>query len=228
MPFSMISLSNTTRAEDGTAGENGLEDDDSRWGTRNGVELDTDEDVERLPEDTSMAAATGESILTSYLGGSNNPMFVVDREGVYTYTNAAFRRLFDCEPGDLLGTNIFDYDESDDEELREALETGAPTHADQEEIELPTETLYLERTTLPLYDAQGSVTGALVIIRDVSERVRSQQRERQLEAYQSTVIDEFQGWLARLSEGDYTVEPSVPEPEAEFDRIQAVHERFET
>jgi methyl-accepting chemotaxis protein len=202
--------------------------DTAEWESHDGAQVDADRNVERSPGETEFQTATGESLLVSYLAGSQHPMFVVDDEGTFTHTNEACRQLFDCGPGDMIGTNIFDYDEAEDDELRDVLENGVQTHGVEDTVELPDETMHLSRSFLPLYNRDAEVCGALVIIRDISARIRAQRRERQLEEYQSEVIEEFQQLLGQLSGGDYMIEPSIPDPQADFDRINTVHERFET
>jgi PAS domain S-box-containing protein len=199
------------------------------WQDREGFLLDAAGDVERTPEPPFGAAAGG--MLWSYLRFSDDPIFVVDDTGEFVYSNAECRELFDRVPGELIGTNLFEYDNADNSAMREVLDTGEALRGLSEEIVTDDgEEIAVERHLYPLYDADRSLVGGIEINRDVSERVSAQRRERQLQTvreYQATVADRFGEWLAALERGDYTIDPEVPEPEGEFAELQEVYEVFD-
>ena len=200
------------------------------WRERNGCLVDAVGDVEKTPDDP-FGAAAADALLSSYLRFSPDPIFVVDRDGQFVYSNEACRDLFDRVVGELIGTNLFEYDNADNSAMQEVLDTGEPLHGlDQEIVTDDGERISVERYLYPLFDASGGLVGGIEINRDVSERVSAQRREAQLEqlrAYQSDVAGQFEEWIGALSRGDFTIDPSVPKPDADFDDIRSVHEAFD-
>ena len=200
------------------------------WRERNGCLVDAVGDVEKA-SDRRFATAEADALLSSYLRFSPDPTFVVDGDGEFIYSNEACRNLFDRVVGELIGTNLFEYDNADNSAMREVLDTGEPLHGlDQEIVTDDGERISVERYLYPLFDASGGLVGGIEINRDVSERVSAQRREAQLEqlrAYQSDVASQFQEWIAALSRGEFTIEPSVPEPDADFEDIRSVYEAFD-
>ncbi|WP_380677247.1 methyl-accepting chemotaxis protein [Salinigranum sp. GCM10025319] len=59
------------------------------------------------------------------------------------------------------------------------------------------------------------------------QSTRPDDRAAALEAYQRTVVDDLKGKIDRLAEGDLTIEPNVPAPDADFEEIRTVHAEFE-
>ena len=200
------------------------------WRERNGCLVDADRDVEKTPK-PPFGTAEADALLSSYLRFSPDPIFVVDADGEFVYSNEACRGLFDRVVGELIGTNLFEYDNADNSAMREVLDTGEPLHGlDQEIVTDDGERISVERYLYPLFDADGGLVGGIEINRDVSERVSAQRREAQLEqlrAYQADVAGRFEEWIGALSRGDFTIDPSVPEPDADFDDIHTVHESFD-
>jgi PAS domain S-box-containing protein len=201
------------------------------WDRRDGFRVDADGDIEASPE-LPFADAGAESLLWSYLRFSTEPIFVVDDTGEFVYSNSECRTLFDRAPGELIGTNLFEYDNADNSAMREVLDTGEALRGLSEDVVTDDgEEIPVERYLYPLYGDDGDLVGGIEINRDVSERVSAQRREEQLEqlrAYQSRVADQFGEWLAALGRGDYTIDPEVPEPEADFEDAQEVYDSFES
>lgn len=186
-----------------------------------------DDDVVVADSDgTSIFDASVESVVESLLRGVSEPAYIVDADGTITHTNEGCRALYGHDPGDAVGVNVFGYGEAHNEVLRDVLEDGERIENREETIEAAETTVPISRTIWPLYDDVGDVVGAFEIDRDVSERIELERREESLEAYQNTVVAELKEYLARLSEGDLTIDPGVPEPDAEFDAIESVHEQF--
>ena len=200
------------------------------WRKPNECLVDAVEDVART-QDSPFETAEADALLSSYLRFSPDPIFVVDANGAFVYSNEACRDLFDRVVGELIGTNLFEYDNADNSAMREVLDTGEPLHGlDQEIVTDDGERISVERYLYPLFDASGGLVGGIEVNRDVSERVSAQRREAQLEqlrTYQSDVAGQFEEWIGALSRGDFTIEPSVPEPDADFDDIRSVHEAFD-
>ncbi|WP_135852817.1 methyl-accepting chemotaxis protein [Halorussus salinus] len=173
------------------------------------------------------SAATADSIVRSVLDGLGYPIFTVDAEGNIDRINDEALDLFGKTREDLLGACLFDFDEADNTVMREVLDTGEPVQNLESTITVDGEEIPVSRSLMPLYDDADEIVGALEINRDITERTELREREETLEAYQETVVTELQTSIARLSEGDLTVEPTVPEPEADFEAIHNVHETFD-
>ena len=175
----------------------------------------------------SIGESTAASILFSLLEGIDSSAFVIDADGIFRYANSECRELFDREEGELLGENLFEYENADNEIVRERVLGEGKAIQRDEEIELDDGSVrYSERSVYPLFDEAGAVTGAIEINRDVTERVLSQQREAAIRAYQATAIADLKRAIRRLGDGDFTVKPTVPEPEEEFREVQEVAEEF--
>ncbi|PSP55477.1 methyl-accepting chemotaxis protein [Halobacteriales archaeon QS_1_67_19] len=173
-----------------------------------------------------VANADAGAVVQSLLDGLEYPIHVVDDEAHITRVNRECLDLFEKTEEELIGVCLFDLDEADNSVMREVLDTGDPVRNLEETIEVESGTVPVSRSVLPLFDADGEITGAFEINRDISERTELERRERILEAYQETVVEEIQVSLARLADGDLTVEPRVPEPEEDFEAIRNVHETF--
>ena len=167
------------------------------------------------------------SVTESFLTGMGYPVFVVDAGGHFTKLNEEARELFGREPGQLYGDCLFDYDEADNSVMREVLETGEAVRNLEGTVHADGEKIPVNRTVMPFFGPDGEVVGALEINEDISERVELAEREAQLEAYQSEVVDELKASLDALSRGDFTVEPAVREPDADFDAIRNVYREFD-
>jgi len=190
--------------------------DPSEWETEDG----------RRPEAWREATDVG-SVAESFLTGMGYPVFVVDAEGYFTKLNEEARALFDREPGQLYGDCLFDYDEADNSVMRAVLDTGEAVRNRKDTVQAGGEEIPVNRTVLPFFGPDGEVVGALEINEDVSDRVELEAREERLEAYQTEVVDELKAGLDALSRGDFTVEPEVREPDADFDAIRNVYREFD-
>jgi methyl-accepting chemotaxis protein len=174
----------------------------------------------------TVADASVRSVVDSMMAGLTFPMFIVDAEGHFTHSNAECRELFGREPGELLGDNLFDYDEADNSVMRHVLDTGEPVQDLEDSVEVAGGEIPVSRSVMPFFDGDGEVVGALEINRDISQRAELERRERVLEAYQAEALSALEDSLDRLSRGDFTVTPTVPEPEADFAAIRSVHAEF--
>lgn len=187
-----------------------------------------DEDVEVSEQLGSLEGESAASILFSFLDGSDEAVFIIDNDGIMIYANKECRNLFDRDRGELLGNNLFEYENADNEPVRERVLGAGESIQRDEEIELDDGSIrYSERSVHPLFGEEGSVIGAIEINRDVTERVLSQRREEAIREYQATAISALKQSIRQLGEGDFTVAPSLPEPDEEFDDMQAVAEEFE-
>ncbi|WP_158056253.1 methyl-accepting chemotaxis protein [Halorussus halophilus] len=169
---------------------------------------------------------TAESIIESVLDGLCYPIFTVDAEGNIDRINDEALDLFEKKRGDLIGVNLFELDEADNSVMREVLDTGEPVQNLEDTIEVDSGEVPVSRSLMPFYDDAGNIVGALEINRDITERIELQRREELVESYQQTVVEELKTYLERLSKGDLTIDPTIPEPDEQFDAIVSVHEKF--
>lgn len=170
--------------------------------------------------------ATPRSIVESMMEGLSYSMFIVDSEGTFTHSNAECREMFGRAVGELEGTNLFDYGEADNSIMRDVLDTGEPVQNMDDTVEVDGEEIPVSRSVFPFFDDGGNVTGALEINRDISQRATLEAQERAVKTYQRTVVGTLKEDLARLSEGDLTIEPTVPEPDGTFDAVDDVYDEF--
>lgn len=218
-------------AASGRSTETQIQNLTDRWDEHDGFRLDSAGCVEASVE-PPFPTADAESVLLSYLRSSPDPIFIVDNTGEFVYSNTECRELFDREPGELIGTNLFEYDNADNSAMQNVLDNGEPLLGLSESIVTDNgKNISVERFLYPLHDTEGKLIGGIEINRDVSARVSAQRREEQLEqlrAYQSQVADRFDEWLAALGRGDYTIDPEIPEPDAEFDDAREVYNSFKS
>ncbi|WP_162224520.1 methyl-accepting chemotaxis protein [Halorussus amylolyticus] len=180
-------------------------------------------------DDTATAGkSTAESVVQSVLDGLGYPIFTVDGEGTIDRINDEALDLFEKTRDDLIGVCLFDLEEADNSVMREVLDTGDPVQNLEDTIEVESGEVPVSRSVMPLYDDAGGIVGALEINRDITERVELRQREEILEAYQETVVAELESSLARLSDGDLTVDPSIPEPDEHFEAIDNVYAEYDS
>jgi len=191
--------------------------------------LAENEDVEVTDELGTLEDANIASFLCSFLDAAEPSVFVIDAAGVIRYNNQPCRNLFDREVGEILGSNLFEYENADNDIVKEqVIEEGKPIQNKQEEIELDDgSTRYSERSVYPIFGRESDVVGAIEINRDVTERVLSKRREEALMAYQADAISELKQYLTRLGDGDFTVTPEIPTPDREFDELDDAYDEFE-
>jgi methyl-accepting chemotaxis protein len=173
-------------------------------------------------------AVDGEDLVRSILGGLAFPVLVTDARGEVTHANANAADLFGRGADSLVGSVAADlYAEAGGTALLDrTLEDGERIEEYEDAFELGGRTAHVSRSVVPITCARGTVRGAMAIDRDISERMALHEREAQLEAYQREVMDRLQSNLVKLGAGDLTVDPTVPDPPAEFEAIENVHAEF--
>jgi len=187
-------------------------------GTHTGAETDSVED------DDMNAAALVESILD----GLTEPTVVVDADGVITHINSQAETLFETTRVAAVGTHPHDLWDSDVADVVSgALERGEDVQDDEAVLEIAGTETPVSRTVTLLTDDDGDRVGAMAVYDDITERRRQRRRKEVLEGYQETVLDDLRDKIDRLAGGDLTVDPSVPEPDADFEAVETVHDEFE-
>ncbi|MBF0124636.1 MAG: GAF domain-containing protein, partial [Magnetococcales bacterium] len=121
----------------------------------------------------------------------------VDRHGYTTFINAIGASMVGWDPGELIGRDhhaLLHYAYSDGTphhreqcHVHDALRDGIKHHASDEVFWRKDGSCFpVEYTVAPVMD-EGSVLGAVVIFRDISDRVRSEQQSQRYLAYQGVI-----------------------------------------
>jgi len=174
------------------------------------------------PAETVDSLST-DRLLAHVLDGIGSPAVIVNATGVISHINTAACELFGTTDADAVGTRASTL-HTGEPLLSKALETGTEINERTETITLGSESHTLNRTVQPISEADGTVVGAIETATVVEKD--AQQKVDQLEAYQEAVTDDLENKIIRLAEGDLTIEPTIPEPPANFEEMQTVHEEF--
>jgi len=186
----------------------------------------TDPTQEPLAADDSreVGTLTDDQLLEFALDGMAEPTLVVDSEGQLTHLNSAACELFGTTGSAAVGKSPASIHNG--EALAERVcETGTAVST-QEQTVVDGDELALNRSVTPFIDDSGDVAGAMETVNVVTDESSHEAKVDELEAYQALVMDDLKTKIVRLAEGDLTIEPTIPEPPAEFDEIQAVYEQF--
>jgi len=166
-----------------------------------------------------------ERLLETVLDGVGEPTMVVDSAGEITHINQhACDRFETAEPAAVGSTPAAVH--GGETLVGDVLETGTAVTEKTETVVLEDTEHTLCRTITPFRDESGTVVGAMETTKQISDTAREKHKTEQLEAYQEHVLDDLQDKLRRLAEGDLTLDSSVPEPPADFEEIQTVHDEF--
>ena len=180
-----------------------------------------DSGVERRDDDA-------EALVRSVLNGLTEPTLVVDADGEITHVNDQALALFETDAATAVGAEPHDlWDSAVADVVSEALAERRDIQDDEATLSIAGEETPVSRTVTLLYDDDGECTGAMAVYDDVTERRRQRERKRALETYQERVLDDLRSKLARLADGDLTIDPSVPEPDADFEAVRSVQAEFE-
>lgn len=195
---------------------------------------DSDEGDEPDESDGNHQAETA-AVVQSILDGLQEPTTVLDEEGRVQYINDEALSLYDVTESTATGRRLAEFvDATETSSLaQEALEDGADIQEREETLSVDGRERPVSRTVTLLYDEDGNLTGALQIDKDRTEEVRQRRRKELMETYQREVLEDLQTKLEMLSQGDLTIDPSVPEPatvlddsDDDFAAIQSTYEEF--
>ena len=168
-----------------------------------------------------------QAMLRSVLDGLTHPTVVTDDAGEVTHINSQATELFGTTKQAASETAVADLDGRVGDLVSTALDDQRDIQARDGTLTVDGDTTPVSQTVSLLYDDDGDCTGTMVVLRDVSERRAQERRKERLERYQQVVLDDLQDKLERLAEGDLTIDPAVPEPDADFEELRTVHEEFE-
>ncbi|MFB6196503.1 MAG: methyl-accepting chemotaxis protein [Haloplanus sp.] len=165
----------------------------------------------------------------SLLNGFDEPTIVVDTDGEITHINDQALALYDTTEETAVGRRPSALvDEGTATGLvGDAFERREDVQQREGALRVDGDETPVERTVTLLYDGDGSPTGAMLVTEDVTERRRRERKNEAIEAYQRAVLDDLQAALAGLADGDLTIDPTVPEPEAEYDEMRDLYREFE-
>ena len=202
-----------------------------------GTESGTDQPPHRVD------GSSGDWLLSAVLNSLNEPTLIVDERGEIVQLNAAACEQFGTTESAALGAAAHELHGGQPLAHR-VVETGDPVEDHRERLDGVAEKT-VSRRVVPLSNDAGRVAAAMETIsvrepvqeaavdgvvqqstEDRSVQEATDDKLDQLEAYQETVIDDLEDKIIRLAEGDLTIEPRIPEPPADFEEIEAVHEEF--
>ncbi|MGH8670528.1 MAG: EAL domain-containing protein [Burkholderiales bacterium] len=111
---------------------------------------------------------------------------VVDTEGKRVYTNPAYRRQVDADPG--IGSDSFKEIHPEDRDyvrsiFRETVATGIGRRAEYRIVLRNGDVRHIESVGSAIHDAAGQVKNVAIISRDMTERKRSEQEIEHLASY---------------------------------------------
>lgn len=175
-------------------------------------------------------SAEARAVVRSILNGLEEPTVVTDADGLITHMNTQAEQLYGTSESVALGdspSTLQAAGSSASDIVREAIDREEDIQQREETIVAGTGDTPVERTVTLLYDDDGNFAGAMLVENDITEKHRQRNKKQALDQYQRAVLDDIQDKLARLAEGDLTIDPRVPKPDADYDELQEVYEEFE-
>ncbi|MFC6755753.1 methyl-accepting chemotaxis protein [Halomicroarcula sp. GCM10025894] len=172
-------------------------------------------------------ADEAQAMLRSVIDGLTEPTVVTDECGTVTHINQQAAERFETTRPAAREASVADLNDGVGDLVATALDEQRDLQDREGTLTVDGETTPVSQTVSVLYDDDGSCTGTMAVLRDISERRTEQRRTERLEQYQRRALEDLQDKLERLAEGDLTIDPTVPEPDADFEALRAVHDEFE-
>ncbi len=170
-----------------------------------------------------------QAFVRSILNGLQEPTIVVDTDGRITHINEQALELYDLTESEAAGNKpqVLQADESPASDIvQEAMRRDDDIQQREETMLVASQETPLERTVTLLFDDDGVSAGAMLVEKDVTERNRQRQKKQFLEQYQRDVLDELQDKVERFAAGDLTIDPTVPEPDQDYDEAMDVYNEY--
>ncbi len=110
----------------------------------------------------------------------------VDREGRYTYSNAAVEDILRYKPEEVLGKHFYDFSYGDEQEkLKKILSEDFPPGGEfknflNKNIRKNGQLVILETTGVPVVDKNGTFLGYRGVSRDITERQKAEEKQKEL------------------------------------------------
>lgn len=147
-------------------------------------DLRTTLEVARLRHRLEQRLADGERWFSSTLRCLGEAVIATDRDGRVQFMNPVAEVLVDCRPGEVMGVRVeeffrlFDDDnlERRADPVSDALANGQPTRKEMGSLRRGTgdEAIPVEVQASPIRDDRQQLLGAVLVVRDISERRRSE------------------------------------------------------
>lgn len=187
---------------------------------------------DRVTQDNEEETRSDEvqAFVRSILNGLQEPTLVVDTDGRITHTNDQALTLYGTTEADAVGqrpTTLQGAGSDASDIVREAIDRSEDVQQRAETIVAGKGDTPVERTVTLLSDDDGAFAGAMLVEKDVTEKRRQREKKQALDRYQRDVLDDLQEKLSRLADGNLTITPRIPAPDADYDELQDVHEEFE-
>jgi len=178
---------------------------------------------EEIGGDSGPAGVARETLVTAL----SQPAFVIDDGGTVTHANDDAERLFEpIADGGVATEQSLDHlpglDEETRAKLRQVVQSGDPLIEHRTRLERNGDSREITLSATPI---QGGESGALIVLRDVTDAETERRRDRALIQYRDDVLSTFRARLERLANGDLNVESGVPTPETtDFETVTSAHE----
>ncbi|MGB2862023.1 MAG: PAS domain S-box protein [Sedimentisphaerales bacterium] len=151
------------------------------------------------------ALAENEEKYRTLVEGAGDPISTVDERGVFLFANKVAAETLGYQPEDLVGKTLWDFfpkkmaDQSA-ANIRKVIETGQKINTVSLR-EVQGQTRWYSATIEPIRDDHGSVTAAMVIVRDIDDMKRA---EEQIKKLSSAVESSINGIAIGDAEGNLT------------------------
>ncbi len=160
-----------------------------------------------------------EKLLQTILDSTHEGVQVANKEGKVLYVNKAFERITKVPPEDRIGKSVFEV--SPDGALSEVLKHYQPVYGKPNTVK-PSNVQVLSNAS-PIY-IDGSLTGAVVVFRDVTDVKRAYQKVKESEK----VIDDLKGGIKNLASARYTFEDLCGQSELINEQINIAKQAAKT
>jgi PAS domain S-box-containing protein len=187
--------------------------------------VDPSTETATVDPSTETATLDTELLLGNLLGGLDSPTVMFATDGTVLRVNPAACELFGTTPAEAVGVPIASLHPGADR-ATQVVATGERLSEFEEQVTVDGGERTLSRTIIPFEDETGAVVGGMEIARDITELADEREKTERLTAYQDSVMDELQQNMVAFAEGDLTIDPTIPEPDMEFEELQIVYDEY--
>jgi diguanylate cyclase (GGDEF)-like protein/PAS domain S-box-containing protein len=126
---------------------------------------------------------------------SNDFVWEVDADGIYTYCSPQVERILGYAPEDMLGKTPFDFMSPEEavnigEQFRALAENSSPfSSLENTNLHSEGQEVVLETSGVPFFDVEGNLAGYRGIDRDITERKHAERQLRVQQEFLQSVID---------------------------------------
>ncbi len=124
---------------------------------------------------------------------SRDGIWMIDLGGSTTFANQQMADLLGCDLDTLMAASVFDFMDAEGiaEGLAvlERLQAGMPQQLEFRLVRADGVDVFIEVSTCPLFAADGSVSGALGVVNDTSERRRATEQLRRQREWLAMALD---------------------------------------